>query len=90
MHHLSSGESSKPPSSQKENLLLELEETKRSLMQNEEDTRQLVARMKRLKDTQERENKEQKWEPRRAIEHYMKYASQEEEEDWRVTTKNRV
>jgi len=41
MAHLSSGESFKPPSPQKAHLLVELEETKRSLVQKEEDMRQL-------------------------------------------------
>jgi len=55
MHQLSLVESSKPPSPQKANLLVELEETKRSLMQKEEYMRQLVERMQRLEDTQERQ-----------------------------------
>ena len=51
MTHLSSGESSKPTSSQKAHLLVEFEETNRSLAQKEEDMRQLVERMQRLEDT---------------------------------------
>jgi len=50
MHHLSSGESSKPSSPQMAHLLVELEETKRSLVQEEEDIRELVERMQRLED----------------------------------------
>ena len=56
MAHLSSGESSKLPSPQKAHLLVELEDTKRSLVQKEEEMQQLVERMQRLEDTQKRQN----------------------------------
>ena len=45
---------------------------------------QLVLRMQSLEDTQERQNQERRWEPRRVTRHYMHYGSQEEEEDRRV------
>jgi len=56
MHHLSLEGSSRPLSPQKEKLLVELEEAKRSLIPKKEDKRQLVARKQRLEDTQERQN----------------------------------
>ena len=83
MHHLSSGESSKPLSPQKAHLLVELEEAKRSLVQKEEEMRQLVEMMQCLEDTHERQVRERRCEPRRATRHYIQYGSQEEE-DWRV------
>jgi len=43
-----------------------------------------VERMQRLEDTQERQNRERKWEPRRATRYHTHYGSQEEEEDWKV------
>jgi len=46
---------------------VELEEAKRSLVHKEEDMRQLGERMKRLEDTQERQVRERRWEPRRTI-----------------------
>jgi len=58
MHHLSSGESSKPQSPQKTRLLGELEDTKRSLTHKEEEMRQLIKRIQRLEDTQARQNRE--------------------------------
>ena len=45
--------------------------------------RQMVERMQRLEDTQQRQASERRCEPRRATRHYMHYGSQEEE-DWRV------
>jgi len=46
--------------------------------------RQLVERMQRLKHAQERQVREQRWEPIRANRNYRDYGSQEEEQDWRV------
>jgi len=54
MAQLCSEESSKPQSPQKAHLLGELEDAKRSLVYKEEKMRQLVERMQRLEDTQER------------------------------------
>jgi len=48
----------------------------------EEEMRQLVERMQRLKDAQERQARERRWEPIRATRNYMHYGIQEE--DWRV------
>jgi len=62
MAHLSSGKSFEPPSPQKAHLLVELEETKRILVQMEKKMRQLVERMIRLEDTQEMQNRERRWE----------------------------
>jgi len=62
----------------------ELKDTKRSLAYKEEEMQQLVLRMQSLEDTQERQNQERRWEPRRVTRHYMHYGSQEEEEDRRV------
>jgi len=56
MAQLSPGESSKSLSPQKARLLGELEDTKRSLDQKEEDMMQLETRMQRLEYTQERQN----------------------------------
>ena len=44
----------------------------------------MVERIQRLEDTQERQARKRRWEPRRATRHYMHYGSQKEEEDWRV------
>jgi len=55
MYHLSSREPSKPQSPQKARLLGELQDTKRSLAHKEEEMRQLVERMQRLEDAQERQ-----------------------------------
>ena len=60
MSHLSSWESFKPPSLQKASLMVELEETKRSLVQREEDIRQMMDRLQRLEKSQDRQN----WERR--------------------------
>jgi len=84
MAYLSLGESSKPQSPQKAHLMRELADAKRSLTKKEEEMRQLVERTQRLEDTQERQAREKRWEPRRATRHYMHYVSREEEEDWRV------
>jgi len=40
--------------------MVEVKETKRSLVQKEEDIRQLVKRMQRLEDTQEMKNRERR------------------------------
>jgi len=49
--------------------------------------RQFVERMQRLEDTQERQNRERRWEPRRATRYNMHYGSQdEEEEEWSLGT----
>jgi len=60
IHNLSSGESSKPQSLQKERLLGELEDTNRSLTHKEEEMRQLMEMMQRLDDTQARQNRERR------------------------------
>jgi len=77
MTHLSSGESSKPPSPQRENLMVELEENKRSLVQREEDMRQTMERLQMLEDSQERQNRQRRWDPRRATRYQRHYGSQE-------------
>jgi len=61
----------------------ELADVRRSLAHKEEEMRQLVERMQRLEETQERQVRERRWELKRATKHYMHYGSQEEE-DWRV------
>jgi len=61
MSHKSSRESSRPPSPHKENLIIELEETKRNLKQKEENMRQLIE--KRLKDSQGRQKQGRRWGP---------------------------
>jgi len=55
MYHLSSGKSSKPQSPKKARLLGELEDAKRSMAHKEEEMRQLMERMQRLEDAQERQ-----------------------------------
>jgi len=75
MAHLSSGESSKPQSSQKAFLLGELSETKRTLAQKEEEVRHLVERLQRLEAAQERQPKGRRWEQRRASRIYTHYGS---------------
>jgi len=81
MYHLSSQESSKPQSPQKPRLLGELEDAKRCLTHKEDKMRQLVERMQRLEDAQERQVRERRWEPRRATRNYVHYGSQKEEQD---------
>ena len=58
MAHLSSRESSKPQSPQKPHLMREFADAKRSLAHKEEEMRQLVKRMQRLVETQERQARE--------------------------------
>ena len=58
MYHLPSGKSSKSQSRLKACLLGELEDAKRSLAHKEEEMRQLVERMQRLEDAQERKTRE--------------------------------
>jgi len=85
MAQLCSRESSKPLSPQKTRLLWELKDTKRSLAHKEEEMRQIVERIQRLKDTQERLVRERRREPGRTIRYHMHYGSEEEkEEDWKV------
>jgi len=67
MAHLSSRESSNPLSPKRENLMVELEETKRSLVQREKDMRKIMERLQMLKESQERQTRQRRWEPRRAI-----------------------
>jgi len=64
IHHLSLGESSKLQSPQKALLLREFEDTKRSLAHKEEEMQQLMERMQSLEDTQARQNREWRWDPR--------------------------
>jgi len=75
MSHLSSRESSKPPSLQKESLMVELEKTKRSLVQREEDIWKMMERLQRLNESQDRQNRERRWEPRRTTRYQMHYGS---------------
>jgi len=84
MAHLSSGESSKPQSSQKAYLLGELADTKRTLAQKEEEMRQLVERLQRLEEAQERQTREKRWESRRCTRSDTHYGIQEEDQDLRV------
>jgi len=84
MTHLSSGESSKPQSSQKAHILGELADAKRSLAHKEEELRQLGERMQMLEDTQERLVRERRREPIRTTRYHMHYGSEEEEEKWKV------
>jgi len=79
MTHLSSGESSKPQSLQKDFLLGELAETRRTLAQKEEEIRQLVERLQRLEVAQERQHRGRRWEQRRSFRSYTHYGSQEED-----------
>jgi len=82
---VSLGEFSKPPSPQRANLMIKLKETRTSLMQKEEDIRQMIERLQRLEDTQEKQNWERRWVPTRPTRYNMHYGSQEEdEEEWRV------
>jgi len=60
MSHLSSRESSKPPSPKRETLMLELEETKRSLVQREEDIQQMMERIQMLEESQERQTRQRR------------------------------
>jgi len=57
-------ESAKPQSPQKARLLGELADAKRSLAHIEEKMRQLVERIQRLEDTQERLARERRQEPK--------------------------
>ena len=45
--------------------MVELEETKRSLAQKEENIRQMMERLQRLEQFQDKQNQEKRWEPRR-------------------------
>ena len=82
MYHLSLGKSSKPQFPQKARLLGELEDARRSLTHKEDKMRQLVERMQRLEEAQERKYQERRWELPRSTRHSMHYESQEH--DWRV------
>jgi len=77
MVDLSSRESSKSQSPKKTHLLGELADAKRSLIHKEEEMRQLVERIQRLKDTQERLARERRWEPRRTARYHMHYGGEE-------------
>ena len=82
---MSSSESSKPQSPQKAHLSGELSNVKRSLPHKEEEFRQLVERMQRLEDTQERLARERRREPKCTTRYHKYYGSEEkEEEEWRV------
>jgi len=84
MNHLSSGNLPNHNILKRHVFLGELEDTKRSLTHKKKEMRQLMERMKRLEDTQARQNRERRWEPRRDTRHYMHHGSQKEEENWRV------
>jgi len=56
MYHLSLGKSSKPQSPQKERLLGELEDARRSLSHKEDKMQQLVKIMQKLEEAQERQS----------------------------------
>jgi len=55
----------------------ELAEVQRSLVQKEEEMRQLLERMQRLEANQESMTREMRWEPRRHTRHHMHYGSYE-------------
>jgi len=59
----------------------ELARVKRSLAHKEEEMRQLVERMQRLEDTQEKLARERRWEPRCTIRYHMHYGREEEEKE---------
>jgi len=82
MAHLSSGESSKPQSTQKAVLMRELVAAKRSLTQKEEEMRQLEGGLQRLETAQVRQPR--RWEHRRSTRSFTQYGSHEEDEDWRM------
>jgi len=84
MAHLYLGKSSTSQSPHKAHLLGELEDAKRSLAHKEDKMQQLVERMQRIEDAQERQVRERRWEPRRATRNYLHYGSKKEEHDWRV------
>jgi len=84
MVHLSSRESSKPQSPQKDFLLGELAETKSILAQKEEKMRQLVERLQRLEAVEERQNRGRRWEQRKAFRSHTQYGSQKDKQDWIV------
>jgi len=62
-------------------LIVELEETKRDLAHKEGNMRQIMQRLQRLEDSQDRHGCERRWEPKRARRYHMSYGSQEEEEE---------
>jgi len=66
MAQLSLGEYSKLQSPQKARLLGELKDAKKILAHKEEEIRQLIERIQRLEDTQERLVRKRRREPRRA------------------------
>jgi len=76
MAHLSSRESSKTQSPQKDFLLGELAEAKRSFTQKDEKMRHLVETLQRLEEVQERQPKGRRWDQRRASRSYSHYGSQ--------------
>jgi len=82
MAQLSLGEYSKLQSPQKARLLGELKDAKKILAHKEEEIRQLIERIQRLEDTQERLVRKRRREPRRATRYHMHYGS--EEKDWRM------
>jgi len=82
MAHLSSGESSKPQSTQNTFLMGELAATRRSLAQKEEEMRQMEERLQRLELAHVRQPR--RWKHRRATRSFPQYGSHEENEDWRL------
>ena len=77
--------SSKPTPPHKANLIVELEETKKDLAQKEESVSQMMERLQRLEDSQDRQNHERRWGPRKATRYHLHYGSHEEDdEDWRM------
>jgi len=54
------------------------------LFQKEKEMRELVERMHRLKETQERLTRSRRREPRHITRYHGHYGSQEEDQDWRV------
>jgi len=77
---MTSTKSSKSPSPQKENLIVELEETKRNLAKKEDSTRQMMERLQRLEESQDRQNHKRRWGPGKEIRYHMHYESQEEDD----------
>ena len=55
--------------------MVELEKTKRSLVQREEDIWKMMERLQRLNESQDRQNRERRWEPRRTTRYQMHYGS---------------
>jgi len=61
--------------------MVELEETKRSLVQIEEDMQQMMERLKMLEESQERKTRQSRWEPRKATRYQRHYGTQEEDDE---------